>query len=113
MKRAFAVLTFAITLAGCETLEETGGLPLGDAARGRVLAEKNCSGCHAVGETDTSPYAPAPPLRTIHTKYDVEGLAEAFAEGIGVGHKGEKQMPEFVLTPAEIDDLLAYLDSLE
>lgn len=113
MMRAFAAFAFAITLAGCETPVATGGPPLGDVARGRAFAEKNCSGCHAVGETGASPYAPAPPLRTIHMKYDVEGLAEAFAEGILVGHKGEKQMPEFVLTPAEIDDLLAYLDSFE
>ena len=113
MMRAFAAFAFAITLAGCETPVAMGGPPLGDVARGRAFAEKNCSGCHAVGEAGASPYAPAPPLRTIHTKYDVEGLAEAFAEGILVGHKGEKQMPEFVLTPAEIDDLLAYLDSFE
>jgi mono/diheme cytochrome c family protein len=85
----------------------------GDAYAGRAFAQKNCSTCHAVGAKGTSPYAPAPPLRTLHEKYDVEGLAEAFAEGILVGHKGPKQMPEFVLTPEEIDDLLAYLKSFE
>jgi mono/diheme cytochrome c family protein len=45
-------------------------------------------------------------------KYDVEGLAEALAEGIIVGNTGERQMPEFVLSPEEIDDLIAYLKSL-
>jgi mono/diheme cytochrome c family protein len=84
----------------------------GDIAKGRAFAEAHCSRCHAIGPTGTSPYAPAPPFRTLHLKYDVEGLAEAFAEGILVGHKGEKQMPEFVMTPDEIDDLLAYLKSL-
>ena len=72
-----------------------------------------CRASTRVGATGTSPYAPAPPLRTLHKKYDVEGLAEAFAEGILVGHKGPRQMPEFVLTPEEIDDLLAYLKSFE
>ncbi|MEQ1867365.1 MAG: cytochrome c [Micropepsaceae bacterium] len=85
----------------------------GDPAAGRRFVEERCSSCHAVGPTGASPYAPAPPLRTLHEKYDVEGLAEAFAEGILVGHKGEKQMPEFVLTPEEIDDLIAYLKSFE
>ncbi|NOT39830.1 MAG: cytochrome c [Alphaproteobacteria bacterium] len=85
----------------------------GDVAKGRAFAQANCSGCHAVGPAGVSPYAPAPPFRTLHERYDVEGLAEAFAEGILVGHKGEKQMPEFVMTPEQIDDLLAYLKSLE
>lgn len=113
MKRALANFAMAVSLAGCTGMGEADDPEQADVARGRAFAEKNCSSCHAVGETGASPYAPAPPLRTIHTKYDVEGLAEAFAEGISVGHKGEKQMPEFVLTPAEIDDLLAYLDSFD
>jgi mono/diheme cytochrome c family protein len=49
----------------------------------------------------------------LHERYDVEALAEALAEGIIVGHTGDRQMPQFVLSPAEIDDLLAYLKSLE
>ena len=85
----------------------------GDPERGRALVEARCSSCHAVGLKGDSPYPPAPPLRTLNDKYDVEGLAEAFAEGILVGHKGEKQMPEFVFPPEEIDDLIAYLKSLK
>jgi mono/diheme cytochrome c family protein len=85
----------------------------GSVARGREFVKEHCSSCHAVGRTGRSPYRPAPPLRTLNDKYDVEGLAEAFAEGIIVGHKGEKQMPEFVLQPNEIDDLIAYLKSLK
>jgi len=81
--------------------------------RGRAFAQRNCATCHAVGRTGTSPYAPAPPFRTLHERYDVEALAEALAEGIIVGHGGARQMPQFVLSPAEIDDLLAYLKSLE
>ena len=81
--------------------------------RGRALAERNCATCHAVGRTGSSPYEPAPPFRTLHERYDVEALAEALAEGIVVGHGGARQMPRFVLTPPQIDDLLAYLKSLE
>ena len=81
--------------------------------RGRAFAERNCSTCHAIGSTGTSPYEPAPPFRTLHERYDVEALAEALAEGIMVGHGGARQMPQFVLSPAQIDDLLAYLKSLE
>lgn len=52
-------------------------------------------------------------MRTMHLKYKVENLAEAFAEGITVGHTGEKQMPEFAFEPDEIEDLIAYLKSFE
>jgi cytochrome c len=85
----------------------------GDVKRGRVLVELNCATCHAVGRDGRSPYAPAPPFRTLHEKYDVSGLAEALAEGIVVGHTGVRQMPRFVLEPDQIDDVIAYLKSLE
>src|SRR5688572_21297232 len=84
-----------------------------DVQRGRAIAERHCATCHAVGRTGTSPYASAPPFRTLHERYDVEALAEALAEGIVVGHGGARQMPQFMLAPAAIDDLLAYLKSLE
>ena len=106
-------LVFALVLTACTSAEEVAYEEPGDAARGQALAEARCSGCHAVGATGDSPYPAAPPLRTLHMKYDVEGLAEAFAEGILVGHRGPRQMPEFVLTPEEIDDLIAYLKSFE
>jgi mono/diheme cytochrome c family protein len=85
----------------------------GDIRRGHDFAKANCATCHAIEKTGSSPYEPAPPFRKLHEKYDVEGLAEALAEGIVVGHDGPRPMPEFVLEPDEIDDLLAYLKSLE
>jgi len=84
----------------------------GDADAGRIYAEARCAQCHAVDVSGESPYSPAPAFRTLYTRYPVENLAEALAEGIGVGHRGEVQMPEFVLTPEEIDNLLAYLTEL-
>jgi len=85
----------------------------GNIASGRAFAQRHCATCHAIGRTGSSTYAPAPPFRTLHERYKVENLAEALAEGIVVGHTGERQMPQFVLSPAEIDDLIAYLKSLE
>jgi cytochrome c len=81
--------------------------------RGRIFVEKNCATCHAVGREGQSPYALAPPFRTLHEHYDVGDLAEAFAEGIIVAHNGPRQMPQFMLGPEQIDDLIAYLRSLE
>ncbi|ESR25728.1 c-type cytochrome [Lutibaculum baratangense] len=83
----------------------------GDIARGEALAEEMCSRCHAIGLEGESPLADAPPFREVVTRYPVEHLQEALAEGIVVAH--DAPMPEFELPPEEIDDLLAYLGQLE
>jgi len=82
--------------------------------RGKIFVQKNCAACHAIGLAGSSPYAPAPPFRTLHRHYDVGDLAEAFAEGVVVHNpSGRKQMPQFVLEPDQIDDLIAYLRSVQ
>ncbi|MGJ5178279.1 c-type cytochrome [Bradyrhizobium oligotrophicum] len=78
--------------------------------RGRAYARNNCARCHAIGRTGDSPFKPAPPFRTLHLHYPIETLGEALAEGIVTGHPA---MPQFELAPAEINDLLSYLKSLE
>ena len=85
-----------------------GSVPLG-----RVVAMAYCSACHAIGPSGASPHSPAPPFRTFHEKYDVEGFAEKFADGVVIGHAGPRRMPKLMLSRAEIDDLIAYLKSLE
>ena len=100
-------LTAAAGLGACVSTADT------PAERGRQFAQSRCADCHAIGPGGNSPYAAAPPFRTLHEKYPVENLAEALAEGISVHHTGERPMPEFTLTPEQIDDLLAYLHTLE
>ena len=105
----FAFLLGAATLpvlATAPALAETGG----DAAAGKQLAELHCSRCHAIGNTDKSLMEGAPPFRDLKLRYPIEDLAEALAEGIMTLHP---QMPVFTFTPEQIDDLLAYLGSLE
>jgi mono/diheme cytochrome c family protein len=82
----------------------------GRAQRGQVFVQTHCAGCHAVGRVGESPLAIAPPFRTLHTHYPVEDLAESLAEGITTGHPS---MPEFKLDPAQINDVIAYLKTLE
>ncbi len=102
----FVLLAALVGLIPVSTAETA---PLTAEARGLAFVQANCARCHAIGPRDDSPYPPAPPLRLLAAKYDVEGLAEAFAEGIDVGHRGVQEMPAFELSPAEIDDLIAYL----
>src|SRR5712692_2218200 len=78
--------------------------------RGETLLTANCSRCHAIGRTGASPHSAAPPFRTLSRKYPIEGLAEALAEGLSVGHP---DMPEFVFEPDEIAVILAYLKSIQ
>lgn len=81
-----------------------------DVQRGHDFATKHCGTCHALGREGESPVAKAPPFRSLGEKYPVESLAESLAEGIVTGHA---DMPEFVLSPEEIGDFLAYLESLQ
>ena len=80
-----------------------------DAKAGQALAEQNCARCHAIGTDDESKLPIAPPLRSLSSKYALDNLQEAFAEGIVTGHN---EMPEFRLQPKQIDDLLAYIQSI-
>lgn len=82
----------------------------GRVQRGLTFVRVNCAQCHAIGRYDQSPVPEAPPFRTLHTRYPVESLAEALAEGITTGHPS---MPEFQLDPAQINDLIAYLKSVQ
>ena len=80
------------------------------AQRGLTFVRANCAQCHSVDRVSASPLSIAPPFRTIHRKYPVEALEEAFAEGIVTGHPS---MPEFRLDPGQISDVITYLKSLE
>lgn len=82
--------------------------PAADAGRG--LVQRNCSQCHAIGRTDESPLAGAPPFRDFSRSYPIEDLAEALAEGILTGHPA---MPEFRFEPDEVRAIIKYLESIQ
>ena len=103
--RLVALLCLAIASASTAAMAQSGRVQ-----RGFTVAQTNCSQCHAIGLVGESPVPEAPPFRTLHTRYPVEDLAEAFAEGIITGHPS---MPQFQLDPAQINDLLAYLQSMQ
>ena len=81
-----------------------------DVQQGLALVQTHCSECHAIDKSGASPLPIAPPFRDLHQRYPVEHLEEAFAEGIMTGHS---EMPQFRFEPDQIDDLIAYLQSLE
>lgn len=77
--------------------------------RGKALAEANCTRCHATQAGQTSSHASAPSFATLFTNYPPDYIAEAFAEGVFVGHG---DMPAFEFSPEQINDLVAYLKTL-
>jgi mono/diheme cytochrome c family protein len=79
-------------------------------AEGHRLAEIHCARCHAIGPEGESRHPMSPPFRTLSRNYPVGALEEAFAEGVLVGHP---DMPEFQFEPAQVDAIVAYLQSIQ
>ncbi|NNF79367.1 MAG: cytochrome c [Rhizobiales bacterium] len=77
--------------------------------KGQEIATKLCARCHSVTREGDSPFAEAPPFRTFSSKWPLESLEEALAEGIVVGHPA---MPEFIFGPEDIQNLLSYIASI-
>lgn len=105
MRNFSLVLTLlALTMSQLPTRSEAA-----DARAGRAFAAENCSRCHAIDRTGSSPLRKAPPFPQIARRYKLSELEEALAEGIVTGHSG---MPEFELTPRQIENLLAHMRSV-
>ena len=78
--------------------------------RGQLFARTKCARCQSIDKVSASPLRIAPPFRTLHQRYPIEQLGEAFAEGISTGHP---TMPEFRLQPDQINDLLSFMKTLQ
>ena len=110
-RRASAAATAAIVSLSVFALLSARSEELSpDAQAGLTIVQADCSRCHAIGRTGSSPLKDAPPFRTLHTRYPVESLEESLAEGIITGHPA---MPEFQFSPEQVSDIIGYLKSLE
>ncbi len=105
-----AVLAVAACASQEADQEQTSTDEVASFAAGRRLAQMECAGCHAVGAEGASRNAVAPPLRALAERYPGTLLADAFPERMKVGHPA---MPEFRLSPSDVDALLSYLLSIQ
>jgi cytochrome c len=80
------------------------------AQRGLNFVRIHCAQCHATDKVSPSALRDAPPFRTLHLKYPVDNLQEAFAEGIVTGHPS---MPQFQLDPGQVNDIITFFKTLE
>lgn len=107
LARAFAVqgALAAVTLTGCAALHP---MSKSTAARGHAVAVRECSACHAVEPRGVSPRAEAPAFdgpRIRHTA----GLDGRVADLTRLGHY---DMPPSKLSPDEVREVTAYIESL-
>lgn len=107
MRCAWLAAGLVMATAGASYAEDA---PLLLLERGAEVLATDCGGCHAVGREGESPLEKAPRFRDLGKRFPVESLAEALAEGIMTGHP---EMPERSYEPAEIDAILAYLESIQ
>jgi cytochrome c len=104
-------LSICLTASIFTPVYATEGLTQNQAVeRGRTLAETHCATCHVIGKKGQSPNPKAPRFATLAQRYPLDNLAEAFSEGILVGHG---PMPEFQFEPDQIEGLIAYLRSIQ
>ncbi len=107
---AIAAALLAVLVLAFIAVRSAAGAETGLVAKGEVLLRENCARCHAIGKEGDSPHPPAPPFRTLSSKYPVEDLAESLAEGIVSGHP---DMPIFVFGPHDVEAIIEYLQSIQ
>ena len=115
MLKPVVAAALALIAAGCAGHEAPQAPPRADlgeeaAVRGQRIAAVTCASCHAISAEGASPLPEATPFREIVHRYPLDRLEEAFAEGLVTGHPA---MPPFVFRASEIDDLIAYLETVK
>ncbi len=76
---------------------------------GRLVAQRECGVCHAIGLNDDSPLPDAPRFRDLRGQVTTETFALLLANRMEVGHP---RMPRLRLDDDELNRLLDYWNSL-
>jgi 2-(1,2-epoxy-1,2-dihydrophenyl)acetyl-CoA isomerase len=107
---AAGLSAIALLVAACAATPEPTVLRAGDAAEGQKVAQSLCSSCHAVGASDDSPNAKAPPLRNVLSTYPPATLVRDLRNAVAISHRN---MPTFHFGEGHADDLVAYLVTIQ
>ena len=106
--RGWILILPALALGACAGLGASRA-PASAAGRGEAVAQARCSACHAIAPGAASSNAAAPPFASREMRHTA-GLEGRLAELTAKGHYG---MPPVALRPDEVQDLLAYIESLD
>ena len=109
MLKKLIVVATPFLLAACATDREASMLSE-SAQKGRAFAQANCGTCHAIDD-GVSPSPNAPTMRRAANRLPDWMVKGSFERGVQVGHTME--MPVFVFEDDDIDNLLAYLETLK
>jgi mono/diheme cytochrome c family protein len=110
MPLAIAILLAVPTVAQVVTPppipdQPPGAQTKGDAARGKVIADRWCAECHVVSPQQTSGKADVPPFSAIAAK----GLKDTDLQRFLMNP--HPRMPDMQIGRAEAADLVAYIDA--
>jgi len=99
-----SVITVAVILVAST---QPSAWAIGDARKGKVIAERWCSSCHAVSRNQISASSDAPSFASIskRSQSEIDALAGFLADP-------HPPMPNLSLTREEIRNLLAYIATL-
>ena len=79
-----------------------------DQARGRILAEQQCSHCHAVKRDEVSSDPEAPSFAEVAAEPSItEYMLRVFLK------TSHPTMPNLIIKPEDVDDLVSYIMSLK
>ena len=111
MRDALIILCLAGALTSCATIEAAQPQPLSPAAeRGLQFVTRSCAGCHSVSYSGHSANAVAPPFASVRMRHTAIGLERSLAQ---IARDGHGEMPPIYMTAAEMQDVVAYIESLE
>jgi len=79
-------------------------------AAGREIVQKSCAWCHATGAKGDSPNTDAPRFRDIHSRHPILSLRKPISRAIATPHN---KMPKLPLTRDQVDQVIAYINSLK
>ena len=79
-------------------------------ARGHAVARNVCATCHAVETKGASPNSKAPPFRALAGRHVPLTLQRRLAD---IAETGHYDMPPINLHADEVQDVVAYINSLE
>src|SRR5438132_7207278 len=103
-------LAIAVLLTGTSICRAEPGEPSALEQRGRALAERMCSQCHAIGARGQSPHVGAPAFRALDRRVDLDSFMERLREGLTSGHP---DMPTFRFTREDARAFVLYLRSIQ
>jgi cytochrome c len=76
--------------------------------KGKVLAEKNCGGCHGLGAAGVSLNKDATAFQNIFREHKLYALRRPVAQAILAAHE---KMPQFNASSQDVDTIVAYINS--